>query len=364
MNRKPSDQPLKQSRRTFLAPLAFGFLWSKTALVQPAAAQDTGIKPSRFSTPETLLTPTGEFFIRSHFSAPKLSQASVLRVSGLVRSPFEISCTDLARQATRAVTVTTECAGNAVGGVSTAHWEGVPLATLLKRAALGPKVKYIRLVGADRGVVESGTASPIPFARSIPLEKALDPDTLAAFRMNSAALPVEHGYPLRAIVPGWYGMDSVKWLAGIEALEHPDTSYFMTHTYIATRLQVVVGSDQWPITRMRVKSLVVDPHDGAVVARGLVTIRGMAWAGVNRIARVEVSTDGGKNWALVTLDKDIRPYTWVLWSYPWEARMPGVYTILVRATDDHGNAQPAARDNLRVDNYELNWYHTVHCEVH
>ena len=349
------------TRRGLLAPFVVPFLWSKSRLVPPAAPQNAAITPTRFSLPQALLTPADEYFVRNHFSVPKLPPSSALRISGLVHSPFEISPADLARQPVRKVTVTTECAGNAVGGVSTADWEGVPLAALLKRAGLNSKVKFIRLVGADRGTVESETS--IPFARSIPLEKALHPDTIVAFRMNRAAIPVEHGYPLRAIVPGWYGMDSVKWLAGIEALDHADTGYFMTHVYIATRLQTVVGSDQWPVRHMRVKSLVIDPHDGASVAPGLVTIRGVAWAGENRIAQVELTTDGGKSWAPVILGSDIRPYTWVLWSYPWEAQTRGVFTLSVRATDDRGNVQPPARDNLRIDNYELNWYHTIHCEV-
>jgi DMSO/TMAO reductase YedYZ molybdopterin-dependent catalytic subunit len=353
------DQPHAHSRRRFLAPFALPFLWSKSGLAPTAAAQSAAITPTRFSSPPTVLTATRDFFIRSHFDAPMLPPSSTLRLSGLVGSPFEISSAELARQPAHTVTVTTECAGNAVGGVSTATWEGVPLGTLLKRARLDSKARYIRLVGADRGSVESETS--IPFARSIPVEKALHPDTLIAFRMNGTALPVDHGYPLRAIVPGWYGMDSVKWLAGIEALEHADTSYFMTHTYVATRLKTIVGSDQWPVREMRVKSIVLEPHDGAVITPGLFTIRGVAWAGVNRIARVEVSSDAGKTWAAAILDNDVRPYTWVLWSCPREVPR-GAYTIVVRATDDKGNAQPAARDNLRIDSYELNWYHTIHCE--
>ena len=349
------------TRRGVFAPFVAPFLWSRSRFVPPAAPQNAAITPTRFSTPQALLTPADEYFVRNHFDVPKLPASSALRVSGLVHSPFAISPADLGHLPAHSVTVTTECAGNAVGGVSTADWEGVPLAALLKRAGLDSKVKFIRLVGADRGNVESEIS--IPFARSIPLEKALHPDTIVAFRMNGAAIPTEHGYPMRAIVPGWYGMDSVKWLVGIEALDHADTGYFMTHVYIATRLQTVVGSDQWPVRHMRVKSLVLDPRDGASVAPGLVTIRGLAWAGENRIAQVELTTDGGKSWTPVILSNDIRPYTWVLWSYPWEAQTRGVFTLSVRATDDRGNVQPPARDNLRIDNYELNWYHTIHCEV-
>ena len=327
-----------------------------------AAAQvgDAEIRETPLSSFQTLLTPTGEFFVRNHFTAPNLTEDGRLRVAGRVRLPFETSYADIARLGSRTITVTLECAGSGLGGVSTTTWEGVPLATLLKRAGLGPGTKYVRLVGADRGVKESEEA--IPFARSIPIEKAMHPDTIVAFRMNGGPLPVEHGYPCRAIVPGWYGMDSVKWLARIEALDHADTSYFMTQRYVAVRL-ATVGSDQHPVTAMRVKSLIVEPRSIDAVAPGPVTVRGVAWAGENQIAQVEVSTDAGKSWSLASLDRDIRPYTWVLWTYAWEPRTPGSYIIVARATDDRGNAQPPARDHLRIDTYELNWYHSVRCEV-
>jgi DMSO/TMAO reductase YedYZ molybdopterin-dependent catalytic subunit len=259
--------------------------------------------------------------------------------------------------------VTLECAGNGVGsgGVSTATWTGIPLATLLEQAGLSRAVRYIRLVGADRGV-EAPSRVLLAFARSVPLEKALHPDTLVAFQMNGSDLSPEHGYPLRAIVPGWYGMDSIKWLTRVEALDHSDTSLFMTQRYVAVRLQAV-GSDQRPITRMRVKSLITEPREGQFLTKTPHRIRGAAWAGENRVARVEVSTDGGQEWALAKLDKDIRAYCWVLWTYPWEPRDSGAYTIVARATDDHGNTQPASRDALRIDSYEMSWYHAVRCEV-
>jgi DMSO/TMAO reductase YedYZ molybdopterin-dependent catalytic subunit len=350
------------SRRALLAHLGLSPVWSPASLVSSATAQarDAEIRETPLSSFQTLLTPTGEFFVRNHFTAPNLTEGGRLRVVGRVRLPFEASYAEIAHLRSRTITVTLECAGSGLGGVSTTTWEGVPLATLLKRAGLGPSTKYVRLVGADRGVKESEEA--IPFARSIPIEKAMHPDTIVAFRMNGGPLPVEHGYPCRAIVPGWYGMDSVKWLARIEALDHADTSYFMTQHYVAVRL-ATVGSDQHPVTAMRVKSLIVEPRSIDAVAPGPVTVRGVAWAGENQIAQVEVSTDAGKSWSLASLDRDIRPYTWVLWTYAWEPRTPGSYIIVARATDDRGNTQPPARDHLRIDTYELNWYHSVRCEV-
>jgi len=348
-------------RRSFLAPLVLPRLLSR--MVRAAStvqAPETENMPARFGALPSLITPTEDFFVRNHFVPPKLSGESKLRVAGRVHSPFEIGRAELARLPQRSLTVTLECAGGGVRGVSTATWEGVALRTLLERAGLTSEVKYIRLVGADKGVQE--TATDVPFARSIPVEKAMHPDTMIALSMNSAPLPVSHGYPLRAIVPGWYGMDSVKWLAEIEALEHADLSFFMTQRYVAIRL-ATVGSERRPLARMQVKSLIVTPEANALIPSGSVPVRGMAWAGENRIARVEISTDAGRTWSLASLDQDSQRYAWVLWSYPWKPPSPGKYILVARAYNDQGDTQPSARDDLRIDNYELNWRHSIRCEV-
>ncbi len=356
----------RMSRRKFLSPLALAPVYWRAALRASEMAQsgDTGIQGSDFVPLQTLFTPNDKFFIRNHFAAPRLSlQGWTLRVVGRVRSPLELRYADILSHPARNLTATLECAGNGVSfaGVGTATWTGIPLETLLKEARVSSGAKQIRLVGADRGA-ENPSQTPVTFIRSIPLEKALHPDTLLAFRMNAAPLPPEHGYPLRAMVPGWYGMDSVKWLVRIEVLDQPDTSYFMTQRYIAVRLETI-GSRQQAIARMRVKSLIAQPREGEILPPGLHTIRGAAWAGENRVVQVEVSTDGGKDWASATLEQDAQSYTWVLWNYLWDVRVPGAYTIMVRATDDLGNTQPSSRNPLRVDAYEMNWYHSVRCEV-
>jgi DMSO/TMAO reductase YedYZ molybdopterin-dependent catalytic subunit len=356
-------EPSEQSRRMFLASLALSHLCRHAPLLASSAAErtpDAGNREAKFSSFRTLLTPNEEFFVRNHFPVPKLAQTSRLRVFGRVHSPFETTYAEIARLPSRMLTVTTECAGSALGGVSTATWEGVPLGMLLERAGLGSGVKYIRMVGADQGT--EGSQPTMQFARSIPVEKALHPYTIVAFRMNGAVLPVEHGYPCRALVPGWYGMDSVKWLAGIEALDHPDAGFFMTQRYVALR-RAAGGFDRRPVTRMLVKSLIIEPLSGAVVGPGQVAIRGVAWAGENRIAQAEISADAGIGWSLATLDKKVRPYTWVPWSYAWSVRTPGAYTIIARATDDQGNSQPIIRDQSRLDAYELNGCHSLKYEV-
>jgi len=136
----------------------------------------------------------------------------------------------------------------------------------------------------------------------------------------------------------------------------------MTQRYMAVCLQTV-GSERYPITRMRVKSQIARPREGEVLAPGSYTIRGAAWAGENPVAKVEVSINGGKDWSPANLDQAPQPYVWVLWSLPWDVKAPGAYTIIVRATDSQGAIQPSSRDSRRFDSYEQNWYHSVHCQV-
>ena len=348
-------------RRQFLSAVAL------VPALRPAAlwasritrSSDPRIEEFDFATLRNSITAEEDFYIRDHFPEPRIASRSWrLGIGGHVRSPLEVTYAELLRGPARNMVVTLECAGNAVGagGVSTAEWTGIPLGKLLERAGLLPEVKQIRLIGAD------GNEAQGFFSRSIPLEKAQHPDTLLAFQMNGVQLPAEHGYPLRAIVPGWYAMDSVKWLVRIEALDQEDASPFMTQEYVAVRLQAV-GSKRTPVTRMQVKSQIAWPPDGAVLGSGWYTIRGAAWAGENKVALVEVSTNGGQDWAAASLEKSPTPYAWVLWNYPWDAQKPGEYRISVRATDDKGNTQPVSRDPLRVDAYELNWRQSVRCTV-
>jgi len=329
-----------------------------------SSLHDAEIRGFDLSSLEGLLTPNDQFYLRDHFPAPALADHEWrLQVAGRVRTPFTIGYAEILRLPRRDLTVTIECAGNGVseGGVSTANWTGIALRTLLERAGLLPEVKHIRLVGADRGKVGPSSAA-VPYSRSIPLEKAIQPDTLLASGMNGSPLPPEHGHPLRAIIPGWYGMDSVKWLVQIEALTRPDSGYFMTQAYMATRLQTI-GSEQRPVTGMQVKSQIARPRNGEVIARGPYRIWGTAWAGENPVTRVDVSTDGGSTWATASLGEGARPYVWTLWEYSWQAGTPGIYTLLVRATDNHGRTQPNVRDSLRIDSYEQNSYHSVRCQV-
>jgi len=353
-------------RRRFLSTLALVPLWRTTAAraLQAGQPSDAKFQESDLSSLRTRLTSNELFFIRNHFAPPQVALSGwKLRVSGRVRTPLEITYEELLRKPSRTLTVTLECAGNGVGsgGVGNATWTGVPLKAVLAQAGMSSGAKEVRLVGADQGA-ENPADPRVRFARSIPVAKAMHPDTLLAYQMNGVPLPAEHGYPLRAIIPGWYGMDSVKWLTGMEVLDHPDTSYFMTRRYNATRLGVV-GSDQRPVTRVLIKSLITQPREKEILKVGFNTIEGAAWAAENRVARVEVSTNEGKNWTTASLNWDSQPYSWVFWTYSWGVGAPGTYTVTARAVDDEGNVQPSARDSLRMDSYELNSYHSVRCEV-
>ena len=327
-----------------------------------------GDNPGKKEPPSSqpLLTSNTDFFVRDHFGTGMLDPSTwKLSFSGAVRNPFEITLRDLVGLPRRALTVTLECAGNPVGGgmVGTATWVGVQLGRLLERADPAPGVSIIRLVGADQGTPAQDSSLPVHgFTRSIPLAKAQNPDTLLAYQMNGDPLPVKHGYPLRAIVPGWYGMDSVKWLVRVVALKREDINFYSDAEYVAGRV-AVVGADWQPVTRMRVKSAIIRPQEGDVLPLGPYQITGIAWAGGRTVASVEVSTDDGESWATADIQTEAKPYSWVFWSYSWLPRTREGYTILARATDSGGSRQPAAADPLRLDDYEQNWYQSVQCEV-
>lgn len=316
------------------------------------------------SSAQSLITPNQRFFIRNHFKTPLVRAGDWrLALSGRFRNRLEIAYQEFLKLPKRNITVTVECAGNGVGGaaISTATWTGFPLRELLNQAGLEPGVRFLRLIGRDQGTGETA-GEQIAFARSIPIDKALHPDTILAFEMNGAPLPNEHGFPLRAIVPGWYGMDSVKWLMSIEALGSQDLSHFMTERYVATRL-LAVGTERRPLSQMRVKSRIASPREGERLPLQAYVIQGAAWAGETEVSQVEVATDGGQIWARARLEAPPQPYCWVSWKYVWTPLRPGKYTVVARATDARGNRQPHTKDPLRFDQYENDWYHSVRCEV-
>lgn len=296
------------------------------------------------------LTPTDQHYVRSNFPEPRLSPEHRIQVAGALLSPRALGLADLKALGTRTIAVTMECAGNNrlgmaplpsgepwdLGAVGTATWTGAPLRQVLEVAGLRDDVTELVVVGADRGKVE-GEAEEIPFARALPREAALDPEALLAWEMNGAPLTQEHGAPVRLIVPGWYGMASVKWVARLEARVAPFTGHFQTARYVYRDRQGAVT----PVTRMRVKSLVTSPREGLVVPAGTVRIEGWAWSGAGGITSVEVSVDGGP-WVRAQLGEQRSRHVWRGFRLDVPLTRRGRHTVRSRATDESPATQPDA----------------------
>jgi DMSO/TMAO reductase YedYZ molybdopterin-dependent catalytic subunit len=305
----------------------------------------------------TWLTPVPHFFVRNHMHEPsELSRDDWrLTVGGEVERPFTVTLAELSKIESHSVVNTLECAGNGrslhrpqvpgiqwgKGAVSTARFSGPRLRDVLRRAEVKSTGKHIMFRGLD----EVPGKVP-PFIRSIPIEKALDADTLVATHMNGTPLTKHHGFPARALVPGWIGAASCKWLTEIKVLDSEFAGNFMSPAYRFPNQpgkpgDAVKPEDTHPLTALSVKSVISGPLDGASLKSGRVAVHGAAWAGEADVVKVEVSTDGGKSWNPAALGHDQAHYAWRLWSYEWKARS-GDYNILSRATDSLGRTQPAA----------------------
>ncbi len=299
-----------------------------------------------------LVTPNLDFFIRNHFATPTINaEAWNLEIGGVVSKPMKLSYSDLLLMSSVRRTFTLECAGNRSGGggVSTAAWSGLPLGDLLKQAGLRPEATTVVFRGADSGGGEN-VPPGTHFARAIPLEKALEPATLLAYEMNGEPLPADHGFPLRALVPGWYGMDSVKWLTSVEILDKPFTGYFQQEEYVAVK----ANGERRPVTRMLVNSKFLRPSEAEEIHLKMYRVEGAAWAGERKVAKVEVRVNPDGIWQAASVAATPQAMVWTPWSYDWRVPGSGQYTLEVRATDEDGHTQPDVRDPDRKDFYELN----------
>lgn len=304
------------------------------------------------------LTPVPRFFVRNHMHEPLTLDAQEWRLTlgGEVERPFSMDLSELLRLPGHTVVNTLECAGNGrglyrpavpgvqwqKGAVGTARFSGPPLRALLERAGLKASGKHVMFRGLD----EVPGKVP-PFIRSIPIEKALDADTLVATHMNGEALTKHHGFPARALVPGWVGAASCKWLTEIKVLEAEFDGNFMNPAYRMPNSPVKPGEavkpqDTHAITGLAVKSVIAGPADGATVRTTTMQIYGVAWAGEADVTKVEISTDGGASWNVAQLGREQARYAWRLWSYHWKAPKSGDYIIQSRASDHQGRTQPAA----------------------
>ena len=303
------------------------------------------------------VTPNRWFFVRSHYETPEIDVNDWrLSVTGCVNREIELTWEQLTALPQRSVFSTMECAGNgrsflrplvegvqwSAGAVGHAEWSGVPLKHVLEEAGLRTETIEIVFEGSDFGM-EKSYGDPMPFGRSLPLEKALHPDTLLATRMNGEWLEPSHGFPLRLLVPGWYGVASVKWLQRIEAVATPYEGYFQTKKYTIRR-PTGRGETTEVVGPMPVKSEIIRPADDAVLGIGANRIFGMAWAGEHAVAAVEVSVDGGDTWQRAELNGPRAPYSWTLWEHLWEVVAPGEYTLLARAVSESGQVQRTQHD--------------------
>jgi sulfane dehydrogenase subunit SoxC len=225
--------------------------------------------------------------------------------------------------------------------VGTAEWIGTPLAPILREAGIRSEAVELVFTGMDRGIQGEQEQD---YQRSLSLDDALGEEVLLAYAMNGAPLLPQHGYPLRLIVPGWYGMTHVKWLRGITAVDQPFQGYQQAGTYL---FQTSEDDPGVPVTRMAPRSLMEPPGIPDFMTRarflhpGFCTLSGQAWSGQGIVTRVEVSTDGGRSWADATLGEapSSSPWAWRPWTLDWQAT-PGAYDLCSRATDAAGNVQP------------------------
>jgi DMSO/TMAO reductase YedYZ molybdopterin-dependent catalytic subunit len=321
------------------------------------------------------LTPNELFYVRNHFEYPKIDLDTwYLTVEGLVNSPLKFTYSDLKSMNMFRVAATLECAGNkrslyekkaqgnqfGLGAISHAVWGGVRLKDLLDLAGVSPNATEIVFEGLDFGQ-RNDMQEPVFFERSLTLDKAIHPDTLLAYEMNGEQLPDKHGFPLRLIVPGWYAVASVKWLNRIRAIDNPFMGPFQSVDYVILKKPNDYKHAK-PLTQILINSTVASPTEEQEMALGKSMITGYAWAGEQSVTKVEISTDGGKNWSNVKLiDPDVR-YSWRKWSFEWDIQKPGEYTIMCKATNDIGEVQPL-KAKWNAKGYLNNSVHSVRVHV-
>jgi DMSO/TMAO reductase YedYZ molybdopterin-dependent catalytic subunit len=337
-------------------------------------------QPLNCETPPSLLggdvTPTERFFRRNHFGVPDLDAGSWrLEVGGLVRRPLTLSLADLMPLGSQSLVAVQECAGNGrtlfsqptegerwgLGAVGNARWTGVRLADVLELAGMQAGAREVIFRGADRGTV-AGSAEVIAFERSLGVSAARESGALLAYAMNDQPLSARHGAPVRLVVPGQYAVASVKWLAAITATDQAFDGFFQAVHYVYEwrRGGAVVRE---PVGTQRVRAMITEPAAGDEVARGGVTVRGIAWSGAAPVHRVEVSLDDG-GWQAAVLTGEPGPYGW----QQWELRTPGPdggragiaaeMTIRARASDRAGGTQGGQPEWNRLG-YGGNFIHEV-----
>jgi DMSO/TMAO reductase YedYZ molybdopterin-dependent catalytic subunit len=301
------------------------------------------------------ITPAGLHYLLIHYDIPDVdADGWALSIEGRVARPLSLTLADLRQRPAHEMTSTMECAGNGrallaphvvsqpwlLEAVGNANWKGVPVKAILEEADLLDDAVEVVFTGLDRGV-EKGVEQS--YQRSLERDVALADDVLLAYEMNGEPLLPQHGFPLRLLVPGWYGMTNVKWLTAITVVNEPFDGYQHTAAY---RYRDNEEDEGTPVTRMVPRALMVPPGipdfntRERTVPAGPCPLEGRAWSGWAPISRVEVSADGGETWA----DADLEPlesrWGWRGWRYEWAANEAGEYVLCCRAHDEAGNVQP------------------------
>ncbi|HEX3268179.1 MAG TPA: sulfite oxidase [Gaiellaceae bacterium] len=320
------------------------------------------------------ITPVGLHYLLIHYDVPVVDAAD-WRLAVVGGQELSLGLDELRARPALEVTATMECAGNGrarldprpvsqpwlLEAVGTATWTGTPLRPLLEEAGVSAGAVEVLFTGLDRGV-EGGEEQR--FQRSVPLDEALRDDVLLAYAMNGAPLPPQHGFPLRLLVPGWYGMTNVKWLERIELLDRPFEGYQQSWSY---RLRQEEEEPGEPLQRMLPRSLLVPPGIPEFLTRdrtvesGECLLEGRAWSGLAPVERVEVSGDGGKTWGEAEVEPPESRWAWRGWRFRWDAR-PGEHDLCSRARDEAGNEQPL-EPAWNLGGYSNNAVQTVHVTV-
>jgi DMSO/TMAO reductase YedYZ molybdopterin-dependent catalytic subunit len=300
-------------------------------------------------------TPNDAFFVRQHLPRPVINEADYrVSLGGRTEREIQLSLADIRKLPQHKIAAVLECTGNGRGfyqprvpgiqwgrgAVGNAEWSGPRLIDVLKLAGADLGAGYVTLNGADVGLAKTPD-----FIRSLPMRKAIDPNTLLAMNMNGERLPDLHGFPLRLVTPGWDGTSWVKWVNSLTVANEQDQGFFMNPAYRFPKHPGLTGqpvdrADLEVIEGMPVKSYITGHADGDKIRLAATTLRGMAWAGEERITKVDVSTDGGSTWKSAELSEKGLPYTWRLWTLEWRPPAPGYFTVMSRATDSAGRVQP------------------------
>lgn len=339
------------NRRIFLVGGALGI----TGLLTEAARADHHTVSANplmvefdLASAVTRYTPAEDFFVRDHANQPPALQTPVLHLigKGVHR---ELPMNELRRIPLQSFGSTLECAGNGVGtgGVSNGLWHGWAFADLFKAAGFGPSSPWVHLRGRDG------------YVRSVPVEQAWH-DGFLVVSLNQRPLPLRHGSPWRALLRGWYGMNSVKWLESIEFGDRPLPGNSSAYLELLRRPDGSI--EKRPLPRMQIKSAIIAPAADAVLRRGNVEIRGLAWTGTGAVAAVEVRAGEHGAWTPAHLEAWGRN-EWIFWRWNTHITTRGPVSFTCRARDTQGATQPEARDHRRLDGYANHWCHQIRCVV-